>query len=134
MIFSSNPLFNSLKIYIIIIIILVYFKPEFIYDNKTKKFKQFGSNKGNTIFSLPILFPMAFTLCGNSEKYAPGVVISIISTYSIVGMLIGPPLIGYVAYILNLRSSFIIFLICGIMLILIAKMLFLIEKPSTYEP
>lgn len=85
-------------------------------------------------FGVSTLFPMAFTLCGNSEKYAPGVVISIISTYSIVGMLIGPPLIGYVAYIFNLRSSFVIFLICGIMLILIAKMLFRIKKPSTYEP
>jgi hypothetical protein len=55
MIFSSNPLYNSLKIYIIIIIGLIYFKPEFIYDKKTKKFKQFGINKGNTIFSLPVL-------------------------------------------------------------------------------
>ena len=55
MIFSSNPLYNSLKIYIIIIISLIYFKPEFIYDKKTKKFKQFGIGKGCTIFSLPIL-------------------------------------------------------------------------------
>ncbi len=55
MIFSSNPLFNSLKVYIIIIILLVFFKPNFIYDNNTKKFRQFGTNKGNTIFSLPVL-------------------------------------------------------------------------------
>ena len=55
MIFSSNPLFNSLKVYIIIIILLVYLKPKFIYDNDTKKFRQFGINKGNTIFSLPVL-------------------------------------------------------------------------------
>ncbi len=55
MIFSSNPLFNSLKVYIIIIILLVYFKPNFIYDNQIKKFRQFGTNKGNTIFSLPVL-------------------------------------------------------------------------------
>lgn len=55
MIFSSNPLYNSLKLYIIIIIGLIYFKPEFIYDKKTKKFKQFGINKGSTIFSLPVL-------------------------------------------------------------------------------
>jgi len=55
MIFSSNPLFNTLKIYIIIIILLVYLKPDFIYDKKTKKFRQFGTDKGNTIFSLPVL-------------------------------------------------------------------------------
>ena len=57
MIFSSNPLFNSLKVYIIVIIMLIYFKPNFIYDEKTKKFREFGTNKGNTIFSLPLSRP-----------------------------------------------------------------------------
>ena len=55
MIFSSNPLYNSLKIYIILIIALIYIKPTFIYDKKNKKFKQFGIDKNCTIFSLPLL-------------------------------------------------------------------------------
>jgi hypothetical protein len=55
MIFSSSPLFNSLKVYIIIIILLVFLKPNFIYDKTIQKFRQFGTNKGNTIFSLPVL-------------------------------------------------------------------------------
>ena len=47
-----------------------------------------------TGFGVATLFPMAFTLAGESKKYAVGMTISIISTYSIVGMLVGPPLIG----------------------------------------
>jgi len=55
MFFDNNPLYNSLKLYIIIIVSLIYFKPEFIYDKKSKKFKQFGTGKNNTLFALPIL-------------------------------------------------------------------------------
>jgi hypothetical protein len=55
MIFSSNPLYNSIKVYIIIMILLIYFKPEIIYDKKTKKFKQFGTDKNSTLFPLPLI-------------------------------------------------------------------------------
>ena len=50
-----NPLLNSIIIYIITIVLLLYNKPEIIYDKKIKKFKQFGLNKGKSILSLPIL-------------------------------------------------------------------------------
>ena len=50
-----NPLFNSIIVYIIIILLLIYNKPNLIYDKKTKKFKQFGMNHGKSILSLPIL-------------------------------------------------------------------------------
>ena len=55
MIFSYNPLYNSLKVYIIIIVLLIYFKPNFLYDHKKNQFKSFGLDKNSTIFSLPIL-------------------------------------------------------------------------------
>ena len=50
-----SPLFNSIIVYIIIIILLIYNKPNLIYDKKTKKFKQFGMSKGKSILSLPVL-------------------------------------------------------------------------------
>ena len=84
-----------------------------------------------TGFGVSTLFPMTFTLSANSKKYAPGMVISIISTYSIVGMLIGPPLIGYIAFLFNLRSSFVIFIICGIMFIPISKLFFLLQHKDS---
>lgn len=46
---------NSIIVYIIIILLLIYNKPNLIYDKKTKKFKQFGMQKGKSILSLPIL-------------------------------------------------------------------------------
>jgi MFS family permease len=74
------------------------------------------------------IVPMTFLLAGSSKKYSPGVTISIISTYSIVGMLIGPPMIGYVAHALNLRTAFVIFGLAGLMLIPISQMFFRYRK------
>lgn len=69
--------------------------------------------------------PMTFTLAGNSAKYSPGMAISIIATYGIVGMLIGPPLIGYLAHAFDLRLSFITFAVAGLMLIPISRLFFI---------
>jgi len=51
----QNSLFNSILIYLIIIFLVIYNKPNFIYDKKRRKFKQFGLTNGRTIISLPIL-------------------------------------------------------------------------------
>ena len=55
MLFSSNPLFNTLKSYILIILLLIYFKPDFIYDKKRDKFRKFGINKNKTLFTFPVI-------------------------------------------------------------------------------
>jgi MFS family permease len=74
------------------------------------------------------VIPMTFLLAGSSKKYSPGVTISIIATYSIVGMLLGPPLIGYVSHALGLRVAFVIFGLAGLMLIPISQLLFRHQK------
>ncbi len=74
------------------------------------------------------VIPMTFLLAGSSKKYSAGVTISIIATYSIVGMLIGPPLIGYVAHALGLRTAFVIFGLAGLMLIPISQLFFRHKK------
>lgn len=76
------------------------------------------------------IIPMTFTLAGHSTKYSPGMAISIIATYSIVGMLIGPPLIGYLAHAFDLRLSFITFAVAGLMLIPISRLFFSYVKSS----
>lgn len=68
-------------------------------------------------FGTAAIFPVTLSLAGTSKKYSPGMAISIVSTYGIVGMLIGPPLIGYLAHAFNLRSAFIVFIIIGFMFI-----------------
>jgi len=75
-------------------------------------------------FGTAAVIPMTFLLAGQSTKYSPGMAISIIATYSIMGMLIGPPLIGYVAHALNLRYAFVIFALSGLMLIPISRLFF----------
>lgn len=79
-------------------------------------------------FGSAFVIPMTFTLAGNSKKYSPGMAISIISSFSIVGMLIGPPLIGYLAYAFNLRVSFILFAFVGMLLIPISQLFFAHRK------
>lgn len=70
------------------------------------------------------IFPMTYTLAGKSKKYSPGMAISIIGTYSIVGMFIGPPLIGYLSHNFGLKNAFILLMFCGLMFIPISKMFF----------
>jgi len=50
-----NSLFNSIIVYIIVIIIIIYNKPNFIYDKKRNKFKEFGLEHNKSIITLPIL-------------------------------------------------------------------------------
>ena len=60
--------------------------------------------------------------------------ISIIATYAISGMLIGPPMIGYIAHAFNLQTSFIIFAVCGLMIIPISRLFFRhLKKIATSE-
>jgi MFS family permease len=74
------------------------------------------------------IFPMTFILAGTSKKYSAGMAISIITTYAIAGMLIGPPLLGYIAHALNLKISFLLFVFAGLMFIPISKLFFKQQK------
>jgi MFS family permease len=70
------------------------------------------------------IFPMTYMLAGKSQKYSPGMAISIVGTYSIVGMFIGPPLIGYLSHAFGLQKAFLIIMFCGLMFIPISKLFF----------
>jgi len=79
-------------------------------------------------FGTASIIPMTFLLAGASKKYSPGIAISIIATYSIVGMLIGPPMIGYIAHALNLRIAFITFAFAGLMIAPVSRLFFNHQK------
>jgi MFS family permease len=79
-------------------------------------------------FGTAAVVPMSYTLAGGSRKYSPGMAVSIIATYAITGMLLGPPIIGYLAHAFGLRVAFIIFGISGLMLIPISQMFFRHQK------
>lgn len=55
MIFNPyNSVFNTIIIYILFLLLIITNKPKFLYDRKRRKFKNFGSSKGETLLSLPI--------------------------------------------------------------------------------
>jgi MFS family permease len=81
-----------------------------------------------TGFGTASIIPMTFLLAGGSKKYSTGTAISIIATYSIAGMLIGPPIIGYIAHASSLRVSFIVFALGGLMLIPISQLFFRYQR------
>ena len=76
------------------------------------------------------IFPMTFMLAGTSKKYSPGMAISIISTYATVGMLIGPPLVGYVAHAFGLKNAFYIFVFAGLLFIPLSQFFFKHQKKN----
>lgn len=82
-------------------------------------------------FGSAAVIPMTYTLAGASKRYSPGIAISLIATFGIVGMLIGPPMIGYLAHAFNLQVSFIAFAFAGIMLIPISRAFFNLERASS---
>lgn len=85
-------------------------------------------------FGTAAIVPMTYALAGTSKKYSPGMAISIIATYAIAGMLLGPPLIGYLAHAFNLRVSFITFAFSGMMLIPISQLFLKYQKSMENNP
>jgi MFS family permease len=85
-------------------------------------------------FGTAAIIPMTFTLASGSKKYSPGLALSIVSTYFFVGMLLGPPLIGYLAHAFNLRVSFILFAVSGLMFIPMSHLFFKYKKSMESMP
>ncbi|WP_159019775.1 MFS transporter [Algibacter sp. L3A6] len=79
-------------------------------------------------FGTAAFFPLTMSLAGSSKKYSPGMAISIITTYAIAGMLIGPPLIGYLAHAFGLKNAFGLFIVVGLLFVPVAFALFRFEE------
>ena len=81
-------------------------------------------------FGAAPIIPMALLQAGESKKYSPGIAVSIISTYSTSGMLIGPPIIGYLAHAFTLRYAFLFLLVMGLGMIPVSRFFFKIKAKS----
>ena len=51
----SEPMYNSIVFYMIILIILLIVRPNIIYSKENNKLKKFGTQKDETLIPLPIL-------------------------------------------------------------------------------
>ena len=75
-------------------------------------------------FGTAAIFPMTFTLTGTSKKYSTGMAISIVITYAMAGMLLGPVLLGYIAHAIHLKASFVFLTLAGLTLIPLSRIYF----------
>lgn len=65
-------------------------------------------------FGVAAIIPIAYSTAGRSKLYSPGVALAMVSTISFFGFLLGPPLIGYIAEIFNLKVSFTLIALAGL--------------------
>jgi MFS family permease len=79
-------------------------------------------------FGTASIFPMTFTLAGTSTRYSTGMAISLIATYGMIGVLAGPPIIGYIAHAFNLKVSFVFLGTAALMIVPISRLYFLQQK------
>jgi MFS family permease len=50
--------------------------------------------------------PIIFNAAGRQDKVPTGIALTVVSSISFLGFLMGPPLIGYIAEVTSLRYSF----------------------------
>jgi MFS family permease len=80
------------------------------------------------------IIPLSYSIAGRSKLYTPSVALALVSTISFFGFLLGPPMIGFIAELFNLKVSFALIAVAGLgitVLSSIRKAVFLIPvKPS----
>lgn len=82
-------------------------------------------------FGVAAIIPISYSTAGRSKQYSPGVALAMVSTISFFGFLLGPPLIGYVAEIFNLKVSFILIAVAGLGITILSSVrLGVFESPS----
>jgi MFS family permease len=60
---------------------------------------------------LSTIVPIAYSIAGHSTELPPGVGIAMVTTVGYAGFLLGPPLIGFISYVYNLRMGLAVVLI-----------------------
>lgn len=67
--------------------------------------------------------PIAYSLSGRSTVMRPGAAVAVVSTVGLMGFLLGPPVIGFVAELLNLRWSLGLVGLIGLMIAVFARII-----------
>lgn len=74
-------------------------------------------------FGVSNVVPIIFNVAGNNEKVPTSIALTIVSSISFLGFLIGPPVIGYIAELTSLKYSFAIIGIFGIIISMLVSRL-----------
>lgn len=65
--------------------------------------------------------PLVYSEAGRSRRVTPGVALAAVSTIGYLGFLLGPPLIGFIAELSNLRVSFLLIALMGLTIAIMGK-------------
>lgn len=71
--------------------------------------------------------PTVYSLAGQNKKIPSGVALAMVSSVSYLGFLMGPPMIGYIAELLNLRYSFGLIAFFGLFMLIMSSRLSLFK-------
>jgi MFS family permease len=74
-------------------------------------------------FGVSNVVPIIFTVAGNNEKVPTGIALTIVSSISFMGFLIGPPLIGFIAELTSLKYSFAVIGVFGVFISMLVSRL-----------
>jgi MFS family permease len=67
------------------------------------------------------IVPVSYGIAGRSKLYSPSVALALVSTLSFFGFLVGPPLIGFIAELIDLKVSFALIAFNGIGILLLTS-------------
>lgn len=74
-------------------------------------------------FGVSNVVPIIFNAAGNNEKVPPGIALTMVTSISFLGFLIGPPLIGFIAEMTSLKYSFAVIGVFGVFITLLVSRL-----------
>jgi MFS family permease len=66
------------------------------------------------------IVPTVYSAAGKTKKVSPGMALAMVASVSYFGFLMGPPLIGYISEMLNLRYSYAIIGCFGLLVAVLA--------------
>lgn len=72
-------------------------------------------------FGVAAIVPMSYSIAGRSSMYSPGISLAIVSTIAYFGFLLGPPLIGFIADLFELKVSFTLIALNGLGIVFLAS-------------
>jgi len=72
-------------------------------------------------FGVSTIIPIAYSMAGGSRTMPPSVALAAVSTVGFTGFLIGPPVIGFIAHEVGLRTALLLVTALGIVIFLLSS-------------
>jgi MFS family permease len=72
-------------------------------------------------FGVSTIIPIAYSMAGRSNTLRPSVALAAVSTVGFTGFLIGPPVIGFIAHEVGLRTALLLVTALGVVIFLLSS-------------